>query len=166
MKAKVLSFMVKNLLANAWDIRDTGSIPRLGRSPGGGHGNPLQYSCLENPMDRGTCWATVHKVAKSQTQLKWLSLHTCYVYVYTHIHVFASQRHQIVYGIKDPDLIWLTFFTTRTPIPLLGDIPGTIFLRDVFHLCPCARLNFHLGNGSRWLGCKWKKKKKSWFNTI
>ena len=87
------------------------------------------------------------------------ALHTCYVYVYTHIHVFASQRHQIVYGIKDPDLIWLTFFTTRTPIRLLGDIPGTIFLRDVFHLCPCALLNFHLGNRSRWLGCKWKKKK-------
>ena len=44
--------MVKNLPANAGDIRDTDSIPGLGRSPGGGHGNPLQYSCLENPMDR------------------------------------------------------------------------------------------------------------------
>ena len=45
--------MVKNPRANAGDIRDEGSIPGLGRSPGGGHGNPLQYSCLENPMDRG-----------------------------------------------------------------------------------------------------------------
>ena len=45
--------MVKNLPAKAGDIRDTGSIPGLGRSPEGGHGNPLQYSCLENPMDRG-----------------------------------------------------------------------------------------------------------------
>ena len=45
--------MVKNLPDSAGDIRDMGSIPRLGRSPGGGHGNPLQYSCLENPMDRG-----------------------------------------------------------------------------------------------------------------
>ena len=44
--------MVKNLLVNAGDIRDTGWIPGSGRSPGGGHGNPLQYSCLENPMDR------------------------------------------------------------------------------------------------------------------
>ena len=44
---------VKSLLANAGDVRDSGSIPRLGRSPGGGNGNPLQYSCLENPMDRG-----------------------------------------------------------------------------------------------------------------
>ena len=62
--------MTKNLLANA---RDTSLIPLLGRSPGGGNGNPLQDSCLENPMDRGACWATVHGVAKSQT---WLSLQT------------------------------------------------------------------------------------------
>ena len=52
------------------DVRDTGSIPGLGRSPGGGHGNPLQYSYLENPMDRGAWQATVHRIAKSQTQLK------------------------------------------------------------------------------------------------
>ena len=55
------------------DIRDVGSILGLGRSAGGKHGNPLQYSCLENPMDRGTWWATVHGVAKSQTRLKQLS---------------------------------------------------------------------------------------------
>ena len=60
--------MVKNLPANAGDARDTDSIPELGRSPGGGNGNPLQYSCLGNPMDRGA-WgvATVHGVAKSPT---------------------------------------------------------------------------------------------------
>ena len=57
--------MVKNLPANAGDIRDPGSIPGLGRSPRGGHGNPLQYSCLENPMDRGAWWATVHGVTES-----------------------------------------------------------------------------------------------------
>ena len=51
--------------ANAGDLRDVGLIPGLGRSPGGGHGNPLQYSCLENPMDRGAWWAMVHGVAKS-----------------------------------------------------------------------------------------------------
>ena len=49
--------------------------PESGRSPGGGHGNPLQHSCLENPMDRGACWATVHGVTKSRTQLKQLSMH-------------------------------------------------------------------------------------------
>ena len=58
--------MVKNLPANAEDL---GSIPGLGRSPGGGYGNPLQYSCLENSMDRGAWQATVHGGAKRQTQL-------------------------------------------------------------------------------------------------
>ena len=57
--------MVKNTPANTGDIRDACSIPGLGRSPGGGQGNPLQCSCLENPMDRGAWQATDHKVAKS-----------------------------------------------------------------------------------------------------
>ena len=65
--------MVKNLTANAGDIRVMGLIPGSGRSPGGVHDNPLQYFCLENPMDRGAWWATVHKVAKSRTQLKRLT---------------------------------------------------------------------------------------------
>ena len=59
--------MVKNPPVNAGDMRDLGSIPGSGRSPGGGNGNPLQYSCLENPMDRGAWWATVHGVAESDT---------------------------------------------------------------------------------------------------
>ena len=68
--------MVKNPLANAGgDIREAGSIPGFGRFPGGGHGNPLQYSNLENSIDRGAWQATVHRVAKSQTQLKQLSTH-------------------------------------------------------------------------------------------
>ena len=66
--------MVKNLPANAGDIRDTCSIPELGRSPGEGNGNPIQYSCLENPMDRGSWWASVHGVAKSRTELEQLSI--------------------------------------------------------------------------------------------
>ena len=67
--------MVKNLPASAGDVRDTSLIPGLGRPLGGGHGNPLQYSCLENPMDREAWWATVHRVAKSQTQLSDLAWH-------------------------------------------------------------------------------------------
>ena len=59
--------VVKNLPANAGDIGDVGSIPGLGRSLGGGNGNPLQYSCLEHSMDRGALRATVHGIAKSQT---------------------------------------------------------------------------------------------------
>ena len=63
--------MVKNLPANAEDIRDAGSSPGSGRSPGGRHGNSLQYSCLENIMDREAWQATVHRITKSQTRLKW-----------------------------------------------------------------------------------------------
>ena len=62
--------MAKNPPANA---RDADLIPGLERSPGGGHGSPLQYSCLENPMDRGACRAVIHRVRKSQTRLKWTS---------------------------------------------------------------------------------------------
>ena len=62
--------MVKSPSANAGDLRDVGLIPRLGRSPGGQHGNPLQYSCLENPMDREAWRATVCRVSMSRTQLR------------------------------------------------------------------------------------------------
>ena len=59
--------MAQTVKASAYNSRDPGLIPGSGRSPGEGNGNPLQYSCLENPMDRGAWWATVHGVAKSQT---------------------------------------------------------------------------------------------------
>ena len=65
--------VVKNPPANAGDVRDTGSVPGWGRCPGGGHGNPLQYSHLEHPMDRGAWWAMVHGVTKSWTQLSNLT---------------------------------------------------------------------------------------------
>ena len=67
--------MVKNLPANAGDIRDVGSIPGSRRSPGVGNGNPLQYFCLGNPMDRGAWGSTAPRVAKSQTRLKQLGMH-------------------------------------------------------------------------------------------
>ena len=60
--------VVKNLSVNAGDIRDAGSIPGSGRLPGGGHGNPFQYSCLENPMDRGAWQTAVHRITHSRTQ--------------------------------------------------------------------------------------------------
>ena len=64
-----MALVLKNLPANAGDAREVGSIPGSGRSPGGGHGNPLQYSCLGNPMDRGAWQATVLRVAKSRQDL-------------------------------------------------------------------------------------------------
>ena len=73
--------MVKNLPA-IWETWVPGSIPGLGRSPGEGNGNPLQYSRLENPMDRGAWWATIHGVADSQTLLKRPS---------THAHITTSK---------------------------------------------------------------------------
>ena len=68
--------VVKKITSNAGDTGDGSSIPGLGRSPGGGYSNPLQYSRLENPMGKGAWWAIVHRVTKSQTRLKQLSTHT------------------------------------------------------------------------------------------
>ena len=65
----------KEFICSAGDTGEVSSIPGLGRSPGGGNGNLLQYSCLENPMDRGAWLTTVHRVAKKWTQLKRLSMH-------------------------------------------------------------------------------------------
>ena len=65
-EASQVALVVKNPPANAGDIRDAGLVPGLGRYPGGEHGNPLQYSCLENPMDRGVWQAAVHRVEHIQ----------------------------------------------------------------------------------------------------
>ena len=78
------------MVKNVYNAGDPGSIPGMGRSPGGGHGNPLQYSCLENPMDRGTWQATVrtvYGVAKSRTQLSDLTLSHFY-------HKFSHYYHK------------------------------------------------------------------------
>ena len=75
--------MVKNPPA---DAGDPGSIPKLGRSPGGGNSNPFQYSCLENPMDRGAWWATVPRVAESD--IDWATEHT-HTYIYIYICLFS-----------------------------------------------------------------------------
>ena len=72
--ASLVAQMVKNPPANAGDARDMGLSPGSGQFPGGGHGNPLQYPSLENSMDRGTRWAIVHRVTKTRTRLKELSV--------------------------------------------------------------------------------------------
>ena len=71
MRASQVVLVVKNSPANAGDLGNSGSIPESGMSPGGGHSNPVQYSCLKNSMDRGTWWAAVHRVSQSR---KWLKL--------------------------------------------------------------------------------------------
>ena len=86
---EIQALVGKNMPANAGDKRDTSSILGLGRSPGGGHGNPLQYSCLENPMDRGAWRATVHGVAKSWTWLKWAS-QACMIIQSKHVGQFKT----------------------------------------------------------------------------
>ena len=97
-----VALVVKNSLANAGDIRVKGLILGLGRSLGEGHGNPLQYSCLENPMDRGAWQATVCRVAKSRTWLKWLDKHEsgkdlqCETCLPTPDIDFDSDRNEVV----------------------------------------------------------------------
>ena len=84
-----MALAVKNLPANAGDfLKDSGLIPGLGRSPVGGHSNPLQYSCLENPMDRGAWQAAVHRVTPSRT---WLSTHACRLHYVTKNFSFICQ---------------------------------------------------------------------------
>ena len=100
--------VVKNPPANAGDVRDTGSIPGSGRSPGEEHGNPLQYSSLENLMDRGAGWATVHGVAKSQTQLKRLSMHACIVALQMLLLSAAQQSGPTILTHISP-LFWISF---------------------------------------------------------
>ena len=79
--------MGKESACSAGDTGDAGSIPGLRRSPGGGNGNPLQYSCLENPTDRGEWWAITHRVAKSQTRVKQLSMHSHMLGMYSNLIV-------------------------------------------------------------------------------
>ena len=96
--ASLVARLVKNPTANAGDTKDTGSVPKWGRSPGVGNGNPLQYSYPENSMDRGTWQATVHRVTKSQTQLN------------THTHTHTHWSRGI---IGQPQASWGCFYTHK-----------------------------------------------------
>jgi len=109
--------MVKNPPADAGDIRDQSSVPGLGRSPRRRNGNPLQYSCLGNPMDRGGWWVTVQSVAKSQTrQNDWEQYNNhqlpqpfCLSMPYTHTHTHTHTYIHTYTYIIDVDLAWLNF---------------------------------------------------------
>ena len=94
--------MVKNSRSNAGDTRDMGLIPGRGKSPGGGHGNPLQYSCLGNPRDRGAWWATVHRVAESDTT----QAHTMFIKYLGYTSV-SLPKHNWHLGLDDLCLVGL-----------------------------------------------------------
>ena len=106
-RASPVALVVKNLPASAGDIRDTSSTPGSGRSPGGGHGNPLQYSCLENPMDRGAWWATVHGVTKRWTRLERLS---------TDIHRSLGSILSLAYGAPTSYLLGCVIVVFTDPV--------------------------------------------------
>ena len=99
MRASQVALVIKNPPANARDKRDVGSMPRSGRSPGGGHGNQLQYSYLENSMDRGAWHAIVHRVTKNQTQLKRLSTHSQRAWLNINSSLF-SKMHLFIQSSK------------------------------------------------------------------
>ena len=93
--------MVNNPPANAGDLRYVGSIPGKGRSPGGGHGNPLYYSCMENPMERGAWRAMVHRIAESWKRLKQFGS-PAHNLMNTHAHVI-EEGTQHYFSPRNPD---------------------------------------------------------------
>ena len=110
--ASQVALVVKNQPANAGDIREAGSIIGSGRFPGGGHGNPLQYCCLENPKDRGSWWVTVHRVAKSRTQLKGLiTQHTSFSCVdsFHQMYVFIAWISAFIFILSFFHFLWVLF---------------------------------------------------------
>ena len=120
----------KEPACNAGDIRDLGSVPGSGRPPGGGHSNPPQYSCLENPMDRGAWRATVHGVAESWTRLSDLASQQAHPYTDRHscnthtcTHMYHSRMHTFTHSRVHTDALMPTFTSylshthTHTPSP-------------------------------------------------
>ena len=113
--------VVKNLPANAGDATDAGSIPGSGKSPGGEHGNPLQYSCLKNPMDKTAWWATVHRVTKRWTRFSDWTKITSNAY---NAHI-ASSWYMLLMMMNNGD---------RRP-----ERQARALVRDLFHIIECRR---------------------------
>ena len=102
---------------SAYNRRDLGLILRLGKSSGGVHGNPFQYSCLENPTDRGAWQSTVHRVKKSWTWLKWLSMHARTLWPYASKRSFFPFHHYHL-GQSSSSLTWSTTQPTKNGLPV------------------------------------------------
>ena len=97
--ASQMALVVKNVPANAGDARDASLIPASGRSPGEGNGNSLQYSCLENPLDRGAWRATVHRVTKNWKGLKRINMQAC-IFMTNFPRVLKVQYHYLNANLK------------------------------------------------------------------
>ena len=123
--------MLKNLSANAGNVRDAGLIPGSGRSLGRGNGNPLQYSCLENPTDRGAWPAIVHRAAKSLTRLSnWECTHTSY-----------PHRQIPEYEWLDPILIFSNMESSKWWSR--GSVPLSLSRRRLIKALPYSVFDFH-----------------------
>ena len=176
-----MALAVKNMPANAGDIRDVDSIPGSGRSPGGGHGSPLQYSYLEKPMDRGAWQATVHRVAQCQTRLKRLSTYAC-IADYKVVAVGFYSRHIYCFKI----FLFVLFFILQRRhsmlsyyLPVIANeevfpvsgLDGHHFIRVTFkhllyrlHFFMAPDANFYTGISIRYKvlnRCKYKIRKKT-----
>ena len=136
--ASQMGLVVKNLPVNAGEIRDVGSIPGLGRSPGGGHGNPLQYSCLENPMDRRIWQGTVHRVQKSQTQLKQLSTHRLVHIPYTYL--LSSVQFSWVQSLSCVWLFATPWITARQASLSITNSWSSLRLTSIESVMPSSHL--------------------------
>ena len=129
--------LVKNPPANAGDLRDLGSVPGLGRSPGRGHDNPVQYSYLENLMDRGAWWATIHRVTKSQIWLRWLSMHTHFCLTFVVFPIWKDSILSLLFPLIPCLISWTSYTLTyllHIPYPFFTFIPdpSDLFLSS-FH---------------------------------
>ena len=168
-RASQVALVVKKSPTSAGDLRDTGSIPGWGRSPGGGHGNPLQCSCLENPIDRGAWRATVHRTTTSQTQLKRLSTDSrprghlpapsssslgCSVAVSSLGHQVRSPGTILTFPSSSTVAIWPSLLPHPTPTGLSLACPPT-WTQPL----PCSALSTALspgwGVGGGVAGCSW-----------
>ena len=159
--------VVKNQPANAGDIRDVGSIPGLGRSPRERNSNPLQYSCLENPIDRVAWWAIVHGVPKSRTWLKQLSMHACrdnhckflffariFLYLCTvsplHMNLQAENfqrcKHAFAYQFTCLMYLVMCVYPLQVAVFLCALLYSTVWSRVVQYLYFKPRMS-----GSKWL---------------